>query len=95
MTLPFDHTHDLDLRVSMSHSETDTSQAWDGRLTWNVKDVSHPFMIMIMTSVTMVGKADMPGSDRGDFRCRCAVDISSFIHPNKSNGINRLPLALP
>ena len=57
MTLPFDHTHDLDLGVEIwrSESEIALSQEWDGRLTWNEKDVSHPFMTMILTSVTMVG----------------------------------------
>ena len=57
MTLPFDHTHDLDPGVenSMSESEIALSQEWDGRLTWNKKGVSHPFMTMILTSVTMGG----------------------------------------
>ena len=49
------------------------------RLTWNEKDVSHPFMTMILTSVVMVGWADVPDSDWGDFRRRRAVDISSSI----------------
>ena len=31
-----------------------------------------------MTSVTMVGWVDVPNSDRGDFRRRRAVNISSF-----------------
>ena len=35
MTLPFDHTHDLDLAVSRSESEITLSQEWHGRLTWN------------------------------------------------------------
>ena len=80
MTLHFDHTHDLDLGVSRSESEIALSQEWDGRLTWNKNDVSHPFMTMILTSVTMMGWADVLDSDRGDFRRRCAVDISSFKH---------------
>ena len=54
------------------------SQEWDGRLTWNEKDPGHPIMITILTSVTMVGWADVPDSDRGDFRRQRAVDISSF-----------------
>ena len=60
MTLPFDE------------SEIAFSQKWDGRLTWNEKDVSHPFMTMILTTVTAnvpsgrVGSADEPDSDRGD-----------------------------
>ena len=80
MTLLFDHTHDLDLGVEMSRSESETalSQEWDSGLTWNEKDVSHPFMTMILTSVTMVGWADVPDSDWGDFRLRRAVDISSL-----------------
>ena len=80
MTLPFDHTHDLDSGVEISRSESEIalSQQWDGRLTWNKKDVSHPFMTMILTSVTMVGWEDVQDSDWGDFRRRCAVDISSW-----------------
>ena len=80
MTLPFDHTHDLDFGVSRSESEIALSQEWGGRLTMNEKDVSHPFMTMILTCVTMVRWADVPDSDRGDFRRRRAVDISSFMH---------------
>ena len=62
--LAFDHTHDLDLGVEIwrSESEVALSQEWDGRLT----------------SVTMVGWADVPNSDWGDFRRRRAVDISSL-----------------
>ena len=71
MTLPLDHTYDLDLRVSRSESEIAIYQEWGGRLTWNDKDVS--FMSMILTSVTMVGWADAPDSERGDFRRRRAV----------------------
>ena len=77
MTLPFDHTHDLDLGVSRSESDIALSQEWGGQLTWNEKDLSHPFMTMILTSVTMVGWADIPDSDRGDFRRQRAIDISS------------------
>ena len=55
MTLPFDHAHDLDGQVSRSEFEIALSQEWDGRLTWNERDVSHPFMTMILTGVTMVG----------------------------------------
>ena len=87
MTLPFDHTHDLDLgvKISRSDSEIALSQEWEGPLTWNEKDVSHPFMTMILTNVTMVGWADITDSDWGDFRHRRAIDISSlgliFPHP--------------
>ena len=34
---------------------------------------------MILTSVTMVGWADVPDSEWGDFRRRRAIDISSLI----------------
>ena len=81
MTLPFDHTHDLDprLEISRSKSEIALSQEWDGQLTWNEKYLSHPFMTMILTSVTMVGWADVPDSDWSDFRRRHAIDISSYL----------------
>ena len=78
MTLPFDHTHDLYLGVSRSESKKALSQEWGSRLTMNEKDVSHPFMTMILTSVTVVAWADVPDSDRDDFRRRRAVDISSW-----------------
>ena len=79
MTLPIDHTHDLDLGVSRSESEIALSQEWDGWFTWNKKYVSHhSFISMILTSVTMAGWADVPYSDRGDFRRQHAVHISSF-----------------
>ena len=46
MTLPFYHTHDLDPGVEISRlkSEIALSREWDSRLTWNKKDVSHPFI---------------------------------------------------
>ena len=68
----------LTLGVSRSESEIALSQEWGGRLIMNEKDVSHPFMTMILTCVTMVRWADVQDSDRGDFRRRCAVDISSY-----------------
>ena len=77
MTLPYDHTRDLDLPFSRSESEIALSH-WDGRLTWNEKHMTHQFINMILTSVTMVGWADVRDSDRGDVRRRRAVDISSF-----------------
>ena len=81
MTLPFDHTRDLDLGVEISRSESEIalSQEWDVWLTWNEKDVSHRFMTMILTSMTMVGWGDVPDSNWGDFRHRRAVDIRSLI----------------
>ena len=41
MTLPFDHTNDLDVEVSRSESEIALSQKWNGRMTWNEKWVLH------------------------------------------------------
>ena len=96
VTLPFDHTHDLDpgVEISRSESEIALSQEWDGRFTWNEKDVSHPFMTMILTSVTMVGRADVPYSDWGDFRRQRAVDISSslYIHGKLHQGEKFIPV---
>ena len=63
---------------SRSESEIALSQELDCRLTWNEKDVSHPFMTMISTSVTMVGWADVPDSDWGDFKRWRAIDISTW-----------------
>ena len=40
-------------------------------------------MSMILTSVTMVGWADVKDSERGDFRRRRAVDISSSFWPGE------------
>ena len=40
VTLNFDLTHDLDLEFSMSNFEIAVSQEWEGRLTWNEKDMN-------------------------------------------------------
>ena len=69
MTLPSDHTYDLDLEVSRPKFET-------GR---NEKYVSYPFMTMALTCVTMVRWVDVPDSARGDFRCDLAVNIFSLL----------------
>ena len=87
MTLPIDHTHDLDLGVSRSESEIALYQEWGSLLTMNEKDASHPFITMILTCVTMTGWADVPDSDRGDFRRRRAVDISSFFRSEQEEGV--------
>ena len=78
MTMPFDHTRYLVVRVSRSESEIALSKEWGGRLTINEKDVSHPSMTMILTCVTMARWAVVPDSDWGDFRRRRAVDITSL-----------------
>ena len=77
MSLTFDQTHDIGLWISRSEYEKALSQEWDGQLTWNKKDVSHPFMTTTLTSLTMLGWADVPDNDRGDIRRRRAVDIPS------------------
>ena len=64
--------------ISRSQSEIALSTELDDRLTWNEKDVSHPLMNMILTSVTMVGWADVPDSDWGYFRRQRAFNISSY-----------------
>ena len=78
LTLTSDQTHDFDLRVSRSEAEIVLSQECDGRLTWNGKDVSNPFMTMILTSVTLVGWADALDSDLSDFKRRRAINISTL-----------------
>ena len=100
ISLPFDLTHDLDpgVEISRSKSKIVLSQEWDGWLTWNEKDVSHPFMTMILTSVTMVGWADVPDSDWGDLRRRRAVDISSWNinhHASRIEGLHVVMATLP
>ena len=40
VTFNFDLNHDLDFGFSRSHFEKVVSQEWDGRLTWNERDVS-------------------------------------------------------
>ena len=40
VTLNFDLTHDLDLEFSMSNFKMAVSQEWEGRLTWNEKDMN-------------------------------------------------------
>ena len=79
MTLPFDHAHGLDLGISRSESEIALSQEWVGQLTMNEKDVSHPFVTMILTCLTMVSWTDVPDSDWGDFRRPCAVYLSNWL----------------
>ena len=82
----------FDLVVSRSESEIAISQEWGGRLTWNKKDVSHQFMTMMLTSVTMVWWADVLDSERGDFRRRRAIDISSYIWNMKDGFLMRIHL---
>ena len=72
MTLPVDHTHDLDL-VKV--------RVWNSFISGMGRPIDNEQKgcesSMILTCVTMVRWADVPDSDRGDFRRRRAVDISS------------------
>ena len=78
MTFPLTTPMTFTIGLSRSESKVTLSREWDGRLTWNAKGASHPFMTKISTNVTMVGWAHVPDRDRGDFRHRRALDISSF-----------------
>ena len=40
MTLNFDLTHDFDFEFSMSNFIIAVFQEWEGRLTWNEKDMN-------------------------------------------------------
>ena len=40
VTFNFHLTHDLDLEFSTSNFEIVVSQEWEGRLTWNERDMS-------------------------------------------------------
>ena len=64
MTLPFDHTHDLDFGVSRSGSEIALSEEWDGQLTWNEKDVRHS------TTMEPCVVWKFPSPPTGDLDCR-------------------------
>ena len=87
VALAFDLTHDLDLgcfKVKLRSSSFSgivglVDVKWKrSELLWYWADcMTCPFMTMILTSVTMVGWADVPDSDWGDFIRRRAVDISS------------------
>ena len=50
-------------------------------------------LTMILTYVTMVRWADVPDSDRGDFRRRRAVDISKFFTPQPELGSRGIVVA--
>ena len=65
--------------VSRLNFETALSPWSQELLVWNKKDVNHPFMTMILSIVTIVGWADVPYSDWGDFRHRRAVDIRYLV----------------
>ena len=57
ITLPFYHTHDLDLGVEISRSESEIalSQDWDARLTWNEKDSYNNqvlVLVLVLTHIT-------------------------------------------
>ena len=47
VTLAFDHTHDLDLKFSISNFEMAVSQEVKGQLTLNGRDMSRSFMTIL------------------------------------------------
>ena len=51
LALYFDHTLTLTLKFQDQSLKIAFSQKWDCQLTWNDRDVSHPFMTMILTFV--------------------------------------------
>ena len=83
VTLTFDHKHVLDQGFSWSNFEIAVSQNgmadWHWTKGWQVihdHDRDHV--------VTKVRCEDLPDSDRGDFRCRRAVDSSSSLSGHTS-----------
>ena len=85
MTLPFDHIHDLDFGVCNSLI------SWMVRLTWNKKDVSHPFMTMILISVIMVCGWIVPDSAYPEHRVSPQLSYpaphSWHGHPHDPSGL--------
>ena len=71
MTLPFDHTHDLDLEFSSSTFEIALFEEWEA-----CELIIHDHDIWVI----IVGWVDVLGSDRGDLRHGRAVDISSHYY---------------
>ena len=55
------------------------SQEWDSQLTWNERGCELSICDHdIELCVTMVESVDVPDSNRGDFRQRCAINIYSW-----------------
>ena len=85
MILPFDHTHDLGLEVSRSESGNSLISGMGQPIDMESKGCEssiHDHGIDL--SVTMVGWADVPDSDRGDFRRWRATDIPSWFSTNNT-----------
>ena len=61
VTLNFDLTHDLDLEFSMSNFKIAVSQEWEGRLTWNEKDMNREGGIPSLWSWAMTLTLDFQG----------------------------------
>ena len=95
------HTHDFDLVVSWSKFEINLIGGWGGvidmeRKGWESIIHDHDGDLW----VTMVWWVDVPYSDWGDFRCRRAVDMSSFYYfmfkaQNDSIVVTNLSLGAP
>ena len=67
MTLPFDHTHDLDLQILRSEFEIALSHEWDGWLTRKERDELSIHDNDSDFCSTMLGWVDEPDSNQGDF----------------------------
>ena len=79
MTLPFDHTHDLDLEVSRSSVWISLISGMGRPIDLERKGCESSIHDNdIDFSVTMVWWVDVPDSDQGNFRCLCAIDISNL-----------------
>ena len=65
VTLNVHFTHDLDLRFSRSNFENAVSQEWEGRLTWNERDLSRqnvgPMLWLSMFTSSMTLTLDFQG----------------------------------
>ena len=61
MTFNFDLTHDLDLEFSTANFETAVSQEWQGRSTWNKRDVSRYGVIPTLWPWAMTLTLDFEG----------------------------------
>ena len=65
VTLNAHFTHDLDLRFSRSNFENAVSQEWEGRLTWNERDLSRqnvgPMLWLSMFTSSMTLTLDFQG----------------------------------
>ena len=95
VTLTFDHTHDLDLEVSRSKfwKSLISGMGVLNDMVWKGCELSIHYHDIDLF-VTMVGCVDVPDSDRGDFRCPIAIDITSWNHKEHKKSCLNLYSAL-